>query len=391
VAVVETHTAPDRSYSRYSGEDFFTSDSLSTYFYGATGKLQDAATVKVEAGGDLRDIDITIPDLSTHTIGGTITAHLDGRPLPGATITITSRDQEGWFLQGTQQISTDERGQWSLDGVSDGTFTLKIQPPSDIPVDGIEGEPPADPDEANPQQRKEKPKRHFVAKQTEVTVTGQDVLGLATELAEGASISGTVDLPQLPEGLYVGVGCTYENGKPPDDRSNAYSYSGGQFNLQGLEAGKVHLGASVYNRQETGKQYYVKSITLNGRDLMKEPLTIKEGESVQNVRIVIAADVAKADVYLLDHEGRPIARKNAVIVPAEPSAWYSADAVFSDTSDAKGALHFAGAPGEYLVIVPSPEDSQSSFIEFVRAHAGTAPHIKIQPGDNKAITVTLPR
>ena len=84
-------------------------------------------------------------------------------------------------------------------------------------------------------------------------------------------------------------------------------------------------------------------------------------------------------------------QKFAAIVPVDSSRWAFADALSVEASDAKGVIHFAGAPGEYLVIVSDGGDSQSSFVEYLRAHADTAPHIKVQAGDNKAITVTLPR
>ncbi|HJZ83483.1 MAG TPA: hypothetical protein VKD91_24145 [Pyrinomonadaceae bacterium] len=52
---------------------------------------------------------------------------------------------------------------------------------------------------------------------------------------------------------------------------------------------------------------------------------------------------------------------------------------------------FSGVPGDYLVIVAGADDSWPPSGEAIRSLSETARRIKLQPGDNKTITVTVDR
>ena len=389
VSAAENNTTPGkRGRSRTVGfDEFFESDALTAAYYGGGTRLRDALTVKVEAGAETKDIDITLPDMALHTLTGSVVTHLDQVALPGATITIRNEEQFDWFLQTSQKVQTDSQGQWTLEGIPDGTYSIVVEPPYVIRLTGSLETPDGDVQEEG---RRRGP-RKLVSKETEVAVAGADVVVGAIELAEGASISGTVSFPNAPAEAFIVIHCSYEGAGGSESQPSAGAYNGA-FTIDSLRAGKVNLTASPTVRGNEGpeaKQFYVKSITLNGKDLTKTPLTIAEGQSIKNVQVVIAGDVARAKVQLLDAQGKPVGGKPIVVVPVDsPGSRFPGDGVLG-TTDVNGILPITGAPGDYLVFITGPEDPWPPTKEWVSGRAETARRIKLELGTNKIISVTI--
>src|SRR5215210_4199872 len=63
----------------------------------------------------------------------------------------------------------------------------------------------------------------------------------------------------------------------------------GQFSIDGLPAGRFYIQPSTY---ESGENNYVKAITWNGKDLLREPLELAEGASAEGVQVVFARNPA---------------------------------------------------------------------------------------------------
>jgi hypothetical protein len=391
IAAAETHTAPDSRTRGYGGfDELFMSDALSSTYYGGSGSLKDATPLNIELGTEVADIDITLAEVVTHALGGTVTARVDGVVLPGANISITNRERPTWQREGTRQTTTDKEGKWVFAEVPDGTYAIKVSPPYSVPLAGAEVEPERNPEE-EPRERR---MRHFVAKEFDVTISGGDVIGLAVELAEGATISGVVELPPAPkpdpaegDDTFIMIRWTYDGSQASEYPNSGPAY-GGRFKLEGVQPGKIYLNASVTRRGIPDKRWYVKSITLNGRDVMTKPLIVREGETIQGVRIVIAGDFAAGEILLVDQGGKPISKKPVYIVPSDPALWLSQDGIISGFTDPNGAFSFKAPPGEYLVILPKASELNLSWPELMRTYAAAAPHLKLESGQNKNQIIT---
>ena len=243
--------------------------------------------------------------------------------------------------------------------------------------------------------RQQLPSRKFVPAETQVSVAGGDVVVEPILLAEGASISGTVELPSdLKEspGIYFQLAYRYEN-DPLSSARNSVSVYGNTFSIEGLREGKVYLNAvfSPYGLTEgqAGK-YYVKSVTLNGADITNKPIAIKEGQSVQGVQITIAEGRGKASIKVINAEGKPAAFLRLAIVPVDQSRWLFLNDLISETTDAQGQVSFTAAPGEYLVIVNGIDGVWPPTYEFIKQRSVAAPRIRISSGENKTIVVSIP-
>ena len=390
VSAAEINTSPDKSggYRHDPFSEFLKSDALIVSYYGGTTRLADALSVEVQEGAEIKNLDITLADSTPHTISGSVIAKSDGRVLPGATVTLRNREQADWFLQGSQRFSVDSQGQWSLNGVPDGSYLISVEPPYEA------AEPPMTLDDEGDPVATKRSTRRLVRKEIEVSVAGGDVAGVVIELADGASISGVVERPsgvKEEDGLFVMVRYAYE-GERLSDYRNSFGADGGEFLLTSLRAGKIYLNADITTRglrDEDAAKYYIKSITYNGNDLTQKPLTLEAGQSITGVKIVVAENVARATLKLVDQAGKPATAKPVFVVSAEPSKWLFTRGNFSGVSDVNGTFPFSGAPGEYLVVVGGAEESWPPSLELIRTRAATAPKIRLQPGDNKTVTVPL--
>ena len=370
----------------------FGSDALLVTYYGGGSRKDDAIKLEVTTGSETSDIDITLLDSTPHTVRGSVIAKLDRVPLPGATLSIRLPDVATWFGSEAQQISTDSEGIWVLDGIPDGTYLVSVEPPSSFPVPGADPNSEITYDDDEVPQRKNVPTRKFVPSEIEITVSGGDLVVEPIALAEGASISGAVEWPQKPDEetpQFLQITWRYE-GESSESYNNSTGTSGGEFALEGLRAGKVYLTANPGYAGYTDNDLYVKSITLNGVDLRQRPLTISEGQSIKNVRIVIAQNRAKGGVKLTDGEGKPLPAKRVAIIPADEGRWLFANDGVAGTTDTRGMFTFTAAPGEYLVIVAAPDEFWPPTPEIIRQRATNAMHIKLNSGDNQPITVVVP-
>jgi len=381
VSAAEQNTSSETDNSRNSGlDEFFKSDALSMVYYGGTGKLGDATVVKIEAGTEAGDINITLEDAVTHSVSGSVIGRLDGTPLPRSTIVVRNRDEVKSFLQGMQSIHTDDQGKWVLPELADGRYVLSVEPP-------YQSHGPEDfelADDQNPRPDPP-PRRQFVSRDFEVTVSGSDLVNVNIELPEAGSISGTLQTPAELEEVYVSLRWIYEDEKVVSPRNNSAAYSG-KFTIERLRAGKLYLSANLYT-QNTTQSYYVKSIMLGDRDLMTKPVTIEEGQVIKDVRIVVSGGGARANVLFTGSDGKPVTGKLAAIVPVEPSRWNFPEMFVSGVTDNKGILHFDGPPGEYLVITAGADGVWSLNPNFIRARATGAMHVDLKSGDNATITV----
>lgn len=396
VSAAETNTSQNGRRGR--GDDFFgalfSSDSLVVSYYSSGTRLEDAIKLEVTAGSELSDIDVTLADSTPHTVRGSVIAKLDRLPLPDASLSLRMRDQASWFGSDAQQIVTDEQGTWMLDGIPDGTYVLTVEPPGNFPAPGLDSEGITIDDTDGQPKRKNVPTRKFVRQETEITVSGGDLVLDPIALAEGASISGTIEWPNNADGprsQYVQILYRYEGEPPTQDYRNSTSASGGEFTIEGMRSGKVYLMANPgYAGADTFSNLYVKSITLNGIDLRQKPLTIAEGQSIKNIHIVIAENPAKGIIKLLDNEGKPRGAKRVAVVSVDEGHWLFGSDTIEGITDSRGMFAFTAAPGEYLVIVAASDDFWPPAVEVIRERAPSATHIKLASGDNQPVTVVVP-
>jgi len=214
-----------------------------------------------------------------HRISGIVTMRVNNQPVVKALIRITGIDRPVAETQNfTNQTFTDEQGRWTVDKVPDGNYLIVVDPAITIPpANNKNGQV----NEANPAADAK-----FVTQSHEVKVSGTDIDDLAMQVIKGGRITGKVIMDggeMLPKDLIILPEQAIKDGRSPI--RIAPVQSDGSFILEGVPTGEIILKVVVYGKP---KEYYMKTATVNGIDLLRETLNIQDGAEVKDAHIVFA-------------------------------------------------------------------------------------------------------
>lgn len=366
----DTTYNPGHSMDKFM-RDLFTNDALSVTYYGGVTSAREATTIKIEADEEADDIDISLVERQTYNIAGTLTAKRDHRPLAEATVKIRSTENIGPLMVAERASRTDEQGNWFFKDVPEGTYIISADPPYQSSA--------LDEDEKPATQTARKLSR----KEQQVTVDGSDIAGLGLELSEGASITGTVTFEgKRNTNNYAFVSAERIDTVKASKSEHAAVYPDGAFKLEGLTAGEIFLNAAV-----SQGDFYAKSITVNGTDLLRAPLKLIETQEIKDVRIVFSPNIAALKGRVLDSVGgKPRADVLVSLIPNIPQRWRAESGRLHARTNKAGEFSVRGAPGEYLVFIwPLGQMPDAVDEVYIKAHAPGVQRLTLQPGDRQSM------
>ncbi len=342
-------------------------------FYPSTMLPTNATPISIEAGEEKTGIDITLPDLQFHTVAGVVRERDNRRPVSQAKVRIIRKETYEtvgrlfWpYSEGMPGVSTDKLGRWRFREVPDGHYIIFVTPS----------------DEGPPSERKT-----FATKQQEIEVSGRDIDNSIIDLNDGATVSGSVvvDSGPAPSGLYVGL----TGGRSGDAEPNTIMQGGGAFAIRGVSPGKVYF---YINLGEGIERFYIKSLTWNEKDLLREPLEIGAEQKIEGVRIVLSPRVATFIIRVRSVFGAPLENVSLTLVPSDPARWERQETQRFCTTDAQGNCTIVGAPHEYLVFVlPRGVNSGPLERDEIEERAAGARRISLQPGERRTFDIVVPR
>jgi hypothetical protein len=389
----------------------FSQPLLMTFYPSATG-LKEAGSVKVEAGEERADVDITIPERALRTISGVVRARRGGAPIRRAHVTITRRDDPpgppspivAYFdssEHGTNGTTTDEEGRWQLNEIPDGAYTIHVKPPEEYDEataylsNSNFSPPPVSAGAAmnmnGSDYRPPRSKRPYAPTRRDLEVSGGDVSEFVVEVADGARINGTVTIEGggTPRYGYVALLRLGEGNGAPDSAGmgSGGGLEGGRFAVEGLPAGRFMLQPTANGADGP---VYLKSVTWNGKDLLREPLELTDGASADGVRVVFGRNPATLNVTVRPADRRRAADVFISLVPADLSAWSpNARPTFCVTGD-EGTCAVAAAPGEYRVVAMRRRGVPGNYEQEVRRRAAAAPRVTLRAGEPGRVEVDAP-
>lgn len=382
----------DAGRGRMGGEYMSGINSLAVTYYQNATSIGSATPIKVEAGEDEKNIDITLSDRPLYTLSGIVRSRRDNRPLARAQVTLVNKDESRSVPQSmpyaeAQPVSeTDEQGQWAFNEIPDGNYTLIVQPPYDI--EEMATTTTTSSSDAPEQTRTiAHNRKKLILKQLDVKIGGRDVTGMLIEMTEGARISGTVTVEggkPLPRVLIISA-------QPFDAESSAAARSSvdrkGNFAIDGVPGGKVYL--SINSTEQT---YYTKSIMMGGATYTRAPLAVQESSEIKDVSIIISSEVSTLTGHVLSSpNGAALGNAHVVLFPVDPALWNTSGLFLNGDADASGLFSVSGAPGEYLVIALRPgEASRLSEEEFFKSRAATAARVTLQANERKSLDLVAP-
>lgn len=392
VGASEINTREDAR-DEYAGMGMFGNSNLNVSYYQNETSLRQAKTIKVEAGQEAGDIDITLIDRASYTISGTVVARTGRKPVRARLVLQTKTDESALpFFDSGPTAESDEQGRFSFTGIPDGTYVIKVDPASGTteedaqdlmkPVEPVPYGQSATTTAPTPQ------RPALVARQQEVTVSGGDLSGIVIEVSEGGRLQGTIVVEgndkQLPQGLAV-----YLMSRDGVTGLERYSFlqTGGGFQIDKVPSGEFYITV-----QQLGDKFYVKSITSGSTDLMREPVKIASGASIDNVRITVSSDVATLQGRVTSAaNAKPVRGAIVLLVPSDPTRWRSSSAFLPAVTDGDGTFKFTSAPGSYLVMVLREGESLRAVNEaFVRAHSAGAKAVTLQPNGRETVELIAP-
>lgn len=375
-----------------AAEGSYTDGSMMVAYHPKALRVQDATIVKVQQGSETRDVDIRLPDRSVHRVSGTVVVR--GLPVRSAEIRLTRGEPEidsNSFR--SAQARTDSDGHWEIRAVPDGDYTLSV---SGFIIGMV-------------QLRDEKGYATVVPQRHELIVSGSDVTDLKFELVEGGTLQGAVSVEgraQLPDRLMIELVSADLRSRSPalNPAAGTESKSSEAQNTDSGAAGSAFVkengifsvlqlpsGLFQFRIQGLGTSLYVKSITLNGKDLLRNPVKIEERKTLDGVRIVLSTEVVSLSGQAVEKgvRGKPLTDAAILLFPVEVERRRISDGPLVARTDKEGRFVVKGAPGEYFVFVfdrrrkgiPLMTPTEATLIK----NSGTLQKIRLQPGAEKGI------
>ena len=359
-----------------AAEGSYTNGSMMIAFYPKAQRPQDATKIKVLQGTETNGVDIRFTDRTPHRVAGTV--FLRGKAAESAAIRLIRDEQEiDTYRPSESDARSDTNGYWEIRAVPDGHYTLSI---SGVYLGLYE-------------MGRDRGSASATTLRRELTVEGGDITDLKFDLVEGGTVNGVLSGEggtPLPERLMVELVSAELKSSETPAQGNAVAYSflneGGAFSIYPLASGLFHFRLSGL-----GMGHYVKSITLKDKDLLRNPVRIEEGKTLEGVRIVISSDVISLSGRAVEKSNRGKALANAAILlfPAETERRRITLDPIAARTDKEGRFTVKAAPGEYFVFVfdrgrkdvPIVMPSETSLIK----NASTLQKVSVQRDDQKKV------
>jgi hypothetical protein len=393
VGASEANTREDaREFDASGMGSILGNSNLSVSYYQNETSLRQATTVKVELGQEAGDINITLIDRAAYTISGTVVARQGRKPVR-ARLSLQSKTEASTltFFDSGPTAESDEQGRFSFTNIPDGAYVIKADPASGTTEEDVQDVMKNDAPirYGNPSTEPPEPKRpSLVARQQEVTVSGGDLSGIVIEVSEGGRLQGTISVEgndrQLLQGFNVSLA-------PRDggDTLGQYSFiqTGGSFTIDRIPSGEFYVSV-----QQLSDKFYVKSITSGSTDLMREPVRVVAGASVDNIRIIVSSEVATLQGRVNSSvDAKPVRGAVVLLVLSDPTRWRFPGSFLPAVTEADGTFKITSAPGSYLLVLLREGENLRSVDEaFVRARSAGARAVTLQPNGRETVELVAP-
>jgi hypothetical protein len=296
-------------------------------YYPGTAALGEAQRVIVGVGQEAQNVSFAVTPIRFATISGTV-VNSSGQPVHALNIRLSAADASPTSGRGT--------------GQADGTFLVTNVAPGDYRLRLSHG----------PMGRQE------VASMP-ITVAGQDITGLALVTAPGATATGRVIFEGQPETTPRTVVGTFsvDQGSAASEANYTQPRADGTFEIRGLwdrqlfrSSGGLAGGPLEWTENSSG--WFLKSVTLEGKDITDSGYEFKPGETVSGIDIVLTERVTTLSGTVLDDRGRPIGDYTVVAFSADSSKWgYRSRFVRTARPDQNGKFILKGLPADEYRIV----------------------------------------
>ncbi len=380
----------EKGYYDTIGQSLFGgASSLLTMFYPDVFETEKAQIINLQLGQEASEINVIIPNRELYKIEGKVVASKDKLPIKSTKISLKRvGDKTFSFIEAERLMqtgTTDNEGKFTFKEIPQGTYKVTLEATNsnfDIKnqiygSDGSDGNdsiyaanaPRANTNSYTQIPEKQTPK--FAKKTQEITVDDKDLDNVVFELGFGATISGTIlteDNQELPKNIIISaLNDDFEVLASGNVWTRDYSSgketgkSRSDFKLEGIGEGKVSVSFET-----SEDEFYVKSITAKGVDLLVGQIEVKDGEFVRNVQVVFSKDVGTLKGKVLNTENEPAKNQKIVFVPTNSAKRKNPNSYKYTTTDANGEFEVKLPPFEFAVILDAENQNISNQKEMFK-------------------------
>ena len=212
-----------------------------------------------------------------------------------------------------------------------------------------------------------------------------DVDGVFVTLGPGATITGTVTVqatqtPVLPDVTQFRIVAPATDDANFGPQGNARVDADGTFTLDGVPAG------SHWIRAQGGRGWTLKSVLVDGREMIDTPFEVRSGQRVTGVDLTFTDKLSEINGTLTDQQGTPSPEFTVLAFPTDATLWRpQSRQIMTARPDQNGKFQLRGLPaGNYFLAAVDPEKQGEWFEpQFLEQHRGGAVRVNLGDGDVK--------
>jgi hypothetical protein len=292
-----------------------TSGYAPTYFPG-TPSAAEAQRVSLAVGQELTGIDISLQPVKLARITGQAMSS-DGRPLGSAMILLMPASRESGIMMPGGTTRTNASGQFTLNGVAPGEYSLQVRSSGPMMIDAGGGSMMFSMSTSDASGATTRQEPEFAS--VPVSVNGEDVAGVVVMTTHGAKATGRVVFEGgvRPEGTSQ-IRISAPSAEPDGGGVGAgigQVRADGSFELTGL------AGARIIRAGTLPKGWILKDVRLNGLDITDTGYEFKPGEDVGGVEVRLTQRTTEVTGTVTDAQAQPLKDYTVVVFSTDQNKW----------------------------------------------------------------------
>ena len=375
------------SHNQSSPQYFYNSrdnqNSILKTYYPEGENSKEAKHLDVLPGQEQAGIDVTLPERQLFGVSGKIVKKGSSEPLANFSVNffkISDRDLQVTDTYSGGPATTNKLGEWSLKSLPKGKYRIAISQGYAY----------------NANKDQNKTQEQYPNMWKEIEITDKNLTDLDFEVPVESSITGTI-IVEGEKDVPRDVRIFAVNEETRQAGSSDFDYTRNQNNnpqpvkVKTFRIGKLSEGKYRLASPAIGRNYYLKSATLGGRDLLNSTFEIKEGEELKDIQIVLSTSMGTVKGKVAGYNGA----EGAVVMLIEKGVVYGQIQTksFSTRIATTGDFEVKAAPGEYSIIVLTPRQrpqSQAEAKEWFEKLVREGQQISVRDNEITNVSLSMP-
>lgn len=337
-------------------------------YYPGTASAQRADKVTVGIGDEVAGLQFSLVPTRTAKITGTA---LDsrGRPMAGAFVSVIVQQGDGFNMSMSAGNQVRDDGTFSLSDVAPGEYTIQVRNFGDGPNAEVASAP--------------------------ISVSGEDISGLALIGTRGTAIRGRVVVDGAQPGRSIESTAVGIMAIPKEPSMAMMMYFGAEsrdrLNDDWTFEVRAMTSPVLIRTTRMPPGYSLKHVFWRGQDVTDEGLALK-GDTVGDVEVVITARSTTVTGAVLDAAGKQAVDYVVVAFAEDSDKWgHQSRHLALARPDQQGGFVIKQLPaGRYLAAaLPYIEDGEQADPEFLERLRSVATPFTLGDGDQKALALKV--